>query len=292
MMRSIVCGASCVCSVANTRWPVSAAVIAVEIVSRSRISPTRITSGSWRRTCLSAWPKPCVSAPTSRWFTMQLLCLCRNSIGSSTVMMWPCRSVLTTSTIEASVVDLPEPVGPVTTTNPRGNRARSATTGGRPSVVDVLDLEGDHAERGPDRVALHVDVHAEARAPGQRVGHVELELLLEAFAQLLGQDRVDHALQRPRRERRHTFSTRSSSPCTRTTGGGPRREVQVRAVQVQERTEELRDRDLRVVFVLASSCSSSLHHPCYFLDGGDPHAGLLQAVVAERDHALLRSPPP
>ena len=63
MMRSIVCGASWVCSVANTRWPVSAAVIAVEIVSRSRISPTRMTSGSWRRTCLSALPNPCVSAP-------------------------------------------------------------------------------------------------------------------------------------------------------------------------------------------------------------------------------------
>ena len=45
MMRSIVCGASWVCSVAKTRWPVSAAVIAVEIVSRSRISPTRIDVG-------------------------------------------------------------------------------------------------------------------------------------------------------------------------------------------------------------------------------------------------------
>ena len=29
MMRSIVCAVSCVCSVANTRWPVSAAVRAV-----------------------------------------------------------------------------------------------------------------------------------------------------------------------------------------------------------------------------------------------------------------------
>ena len=46
--RSIVEGASCVWRVAKTRWPVSAAVIAVEIVSRSRISPRRITSGSWR----------------------------------------------------------------------------------------------------------------------------------------------------------------------------------------------------------------------------------------------------
>jgi twitching motility protein PilT len=33
MMRSIVCAVSCVCRVAKTRWPVSAAVSAVEIVS-------------------------------------------------------------------------------------------------------------------------------------------------------------------------------------------------------------------------------------------------------------------
>ena len=46
MMRSTECGASWVWSVANTRWPVSAAVSAVWIVSRSRISPTRMTSGS------------------------------------------------------------------------------------------------------------------------------------------------------------------------------------------------------------------------------------------------------
>src|SRR3982751_5793854 len=56
MMRSIVCGASCVCSVAKTRCPVSAAVIAVPIVSRSRISPTRMTSGAWRKPCFKAWP--------------------------------------------------------------------------------------------------------------------------------------------------------------------------------------------------------------------------------------------
>ena len=59
MMRSIVCGALCVCRVAKTRWPVSAAVSAVEIVSRSRISPTRITSGSWRSAAFRASAKDC-----------------------------------------------------------------------------------------------------------------------------------------------------------------------------------------------------------------------------------------
>ena len=37
------------------------------------------------------------------------------------------------STIAASVVDLPEPVGPVTSTNPRGLRVNSSSTGGSPS---------------------------------------------------------------------------------------------------------------------------------------------------------------
>ena len=42
MMRSMVLAAELVCSVPNTRWPVSAAVSARRIVSRSRNSPTRM----------------------------------------------------------------------------------------------------------------------------------------------------------------------------------------------------------------------------------------------------------
>src|ERR1700676_3677880 len=48
MMRLTVLDAELVCSVAKTMWPVSAASMAAWIVSRSRISPTRITSGSIR----------------------------------------------------------------------------------------------------------------------------------------------------------------------------------------------------------------------------------------------------
>ena len=120
MMRSIVCGALWVCSVAKTRWPVSAAVSAVEIVSRSLISPTRMTSGSWRSAPLSARPKPWASEPSSRWLTMHFLWECRNSIGSSIVRMCSSRVSLISSIIAASEVDLPEPVGPVTSTRPRG----------------------------------------------------------------------------------------------------------------------------------------------------------------------------
>ena len=132
MTRSTVSGPPVVCRVASTRWPVSAAVIAAEMVSRSRISPTRMTSGSWRRTRLSAEANECVSSPISRWLTYAFLLRCMNSIGSSIVMMWTGRVVLMWSTIAASVVDLPEPVGPVTSTRPRGRSARYRHTFGSP----------------------------------------------------------------------------------------------------------------------------------------------------------------
>jgi hypothetical protein len=44
-IRSIVLAADEVCKVPKTRWPVSAAVIARRMVSRSRSSPTRMMSG-------------------------------------------------------------------------------------------------------------------------------------------------------------------------------------------------------------------------------------------------------
>ena len=61
-----------------------------------------------------------------------------NSIGSSTVMMCPFRSLLILSIIAASVVDLPEPVGPVTSTRPRGRSASLAMIGGRPQLLEGL----------------------------------------------------------------------------------------------------------------------------------------------------------
>jgi hypothetical protein len=47
--RVTVLGASLVCSVEKTVWPVRLASTATAAVSVSRISPTRILSGSWRR---------------------------------------------------------------------------------------------------------------------------------------------------------------------------------------------------------------------------------------------------
>ncbi len=56
---------------------------------------------------------------------------CRNSIGSSIVMMLTRRFWLTWLIIAASAVDLPEPVTPVTSTRPRGLSAISSSTVGQ-----------------------------------------------------------------------------------------------------------------------------------------------------------------
>ena len=50
------------------------------------------------------------------------------------VRMCSWRVSLIRSSMAASVVDLPEPVGPVTSTKPRGFFVKSSSPGGRPSV--------------------------------------------------------------------------------------------------------------------------------------------------------------
>ena len=56
-----------------------------------------------------------------------------NSIGSSSVMMCFFWVALTRSIMAASVVDFPDPVGPVTSTRPFSRSARVCMTSGRPS---------------------------------------------------------------------------------------------------------------------------------------------------------------
>ena len=128
----MVSAASSVCSVEKTRWPDSAACSAVWVVSSSRSSPIRITSGSWRSTRRSACLKDSVSSPTSRWLTIEAQSSWMNSIGSSIVTMCCLRFRLIQLSIAASDVDLPEPVAPVTRTRPRCSCASLATPSGRP----------------------------------------------------------------------------------------------------------------------------------------------------------------
>ena len=107
-----------------------AALMARPMVSRSRISPTSTTSTSWRGTARSAAANDSVCVPTSRWLIMHRLFLWTNSTGSSMVTM--CRRWwrLMWSIMAASVVDLPLPVGPVTSTSPlRRSVSRFSTAG-------------------------------------------------------------------------------------------------------------------------------------------------------------------
>jgi hypothetical protein len=82
--RLIVLGASLVCSVDSTRWPVSAALTAISAVSKSRISPTRMMLGSCRRKDRSAAAK---LRPMFSRICTWLMPTRLNSTGSSAVMM-------------------------------------------------------------------------------------------------------------------------------------------------------------------------------------------------------------
>lgn len=76
-------GASLVCSVDSTRWPVRAASMEMTAVSLSRISPTSTTSGSLRRIDRRAD----ANVRPARLFTCTwLMPPMRYSTGSSTVM--------------------------------------------------------------------------------------------------------------------------------------------------------------------------------------------------------------
>ena len=171
----------------------------------SRISPTRITSGSWRSAAFRPSAKLGASWPISRWLTMQRLWRCRNSIGSSMVRMCSSRVSLISLISDASEVDLPEPVGPVTSTMPRGFLANSRTTVGRPSLLDRHRVRRDQTEGGAERAALEEGVDTEAADARNGVGEVQLPVGLQRLALGAREDRVDDLTRVGRRQVRHAL---------------------------------------------------------------------------------------
>ena len=121
--------------------------------------------------------------PTSRWLITERLSVCTNSIGSSIVTMCLLVVKFMWSIIAASVVDLPEPVVPVSSTIPRSSSASSVTTGGSASSSIVLILWGiaRHAIEITPRWLERVDPVASDL--GDFEGEVDLVLLRE-FPQL------------------------------------------------------------------------------------------------------------
>src|SRR5512146_2268634 len=110
-------------------------------------------------------------------------------MGSSMVMMCSWRSLLTLSIMAASVVDLPEPVGPVTRISPRGFSHSLETMGGRFNCTNDLISNGMTRNTAP--VA---DVGAEARQALHAEGKIEFEVFLEAVLLRVGHDAVSELL--------------------------------------------------------------------------------------------------
>src|SRR5579871_2917729 len=115
----------------------------------------------------------------------------RNSIGSSMVMRWSARLALMRSIIAASVVDLPEPVVPVTRTRPRCSSQILLMTLGRLSSSTV-NLCGNDAENHTDVATLLENVDTETAETGDAVGHVELGGFLELLFLAVGHHAERH----------------------------------------------------------------------------------------------------
>ena len=119
-------------------------------------------SGAWRSAARSAVGKSGASTPISICSTIDRRCGCSYSIGSSMVMMWRASRRLISLTSAASVVVLPEPVGPPTRTRPRGSRVSASIDGGRPSEAKRGTVGRQAADRRRGAAALVVQVDAEA----------------------------------------------------------------------------------------------------------------------------------
>src|SRR3990172_190064 len=116
--RVIVATALLVWIVDKTRWPVRAACIAIVTVSRSRISPSMMTSGSCRSIARRVDAKV---IPILSWIATWLIPPISYSIGSSIVVMFRSTLLIRFRTLWRVVV-FPEPVGPVTSRIPCGRR--------------------------------------------------------------------------------------------------------------------------------------------------------------------------
>src|SRR5579872_7248615 len=114
--------------------------------------------------------------------------MCTNSIGSSMVRMWSCRSVLILSIMAARVVDFPDPVGPVTSTKPRGLSHILLTTAGSPSWLKRLDLERNQTEDGRGCAPLVKYVSAEASQTFQSEREIQLQIFFKTMLLRIGHD--------------------------------------------------------------------------------------------------------
>ena len=142
-------------------------------------------------------------------------------MGSSMVMMWSVRVELMRSTMAASVVDLPLPVVPVTSTMPRRFLANLVDHLGQVEFFQGADLGGNDAEHHAHVAALLENVHAEAAQARHAVSHVEFGVFLELLLLPVGHHAERHVqhvfagdarVLRERRGVRHPREGKDSCP--------------------------------------------------------------------------------
>ena len=124
------------------------------------------------------------------------------------------------SIMPASVVVLPEPVGPVTSTRPRGSIASAASASGQAEVVERDRADADPAEHQAGRAARAEGVDAEAADAGQGVGEVGLVGPGELLAEVVAQHLVEAMSSVSAGVSTSAWSLRSR-PSMRTRGGDP-----------------------------------------------------------------------
>ena len=162
------------------------------MVSRSRISPTRITSGSWRKAARSAVEKFAVSTSTSRWLMKLLLVAVQEFDG-----VFDGDDVIGARGVDA-----------VDHGRQRGGFARAGRSGHQHQaallLADLVDdarqvqfLRGanfrrDDAQNHADVAALLEDVDAEAAQARHAIGHIQLGGFLEFLLLAVGHHAERH----------------------------------------------------------------------------------------------------
>ena len=102
--------------------------------------------------------------------------------------MWHARVALIRSMMAASVVDFPEPVGPVTSTRPWSSLVSDSIAAGRPSSSTEWIVAGISRSTAAAPFCWTRIVDAEASDAGERVGEVEIEVGLELLPLLRARD--------------------------------------------------------------------------------------------------------
>ena len=115
--RVMADGASLVCSVVKTMWPVSDAWIEISAVSRSRVSPTRILSGSCRRMARRQAAEGDADLGVDRHLHQPVDVVFDGLLGGDDLLL---DGVFSSLSVAYSVVVLPDDVGPVTRMMPLG----------------------------------------------------------------------------------------------------------------------------------------------------------------------------